>query len=151
MRKAAAYARVSTLHQSDLSLVGQFEECDRYAESNEIEIVAYFADKETGKVNRREQLDELIDHANRRESEYILVDDFDRFCRAGARGEVFIQDLEEKSQGNSRERSSRYFHVYGEGLQGNVTHSLWRGKRQDSREDKSQDEELRQHGLLDGW
>ncbi|NLT44009.1 MAG: recombinase family protein, partial [Thermotogaceae bacterium] len=64
MKKAAAYARVSTLHQSDLSLVGQFEECDRYAEGNEIEIVAYYADKETGKVNRREQLDELIDHAN---------------------------------------------------------------------------------------
>lgn len=77
MRKAAAYARVSTLHQSDLSLVGQFEECDRYAESNEIEIVAYFADKETGKVNRREQLDELINQAKRREFEYILVDDFD--------------------------------------------------------------------------
>lgn len=90
LKKAAAYARVSTLHQSDLSLVGQFEECDRYAEGNEIEIVAYYADKETGKVNRREQLDELIDHANRREFEYILVDDFDRFSRAGARGEVFI-------------------------------------------------------------
>ena len=97
LKKAAAYARVSTLHQSDLSLVGQFEECDRYAEGNEIEIVAYYADKETGKVNRREQLDELIDHANRGEFEYILVDDFDRFSRAGARGEVFIQDLEEKT------------------------------------------------------
>ena len=47
MKKAAAYARVSTKKQSETSLETQLEDCRRFASTNGIRITAEFTDKIT--------------------------------------------------------------------------------------------------------
>ena len=51
--RACAYARVSTKHQSDLSLDAQFTEIEREANRYGMKIIQKYSDKESGKNTGR--------------------------------------------------------------------------------------------------
>ncbi|AKI96553.1 recombinase family protein [Kosmotoga pacifica] len=97
IRRVFAYARVSTKHQSGLSIDGQFRMCERFAEFYNMTIVGKFSDKETGKVNTREQFDVMLERVYAGEVDGILCEKYDRFSRAGASGEVLIQKIEKET------------------------------------------------------
>ncbi|AEX84742.1 Integrase, site-specific serine recombinase [Marinitoga phage MPV1] len=94
MKKAAAYARVSTKDQSKISIEGQFKTIENFAKQYGFKIVDYFSDKDSGKKMKREQLDILLENAYKGKYDVILVEKYDRFSRAGIDGQVIIQDLE---------------------------------------------------------
>ncbi|AMS33992.1 recombinase family protein [Marinitoga sp. 1155] len=94
MKKAAAYARVSTKDQSKISIEGQFKTIENFAKQYGFKIVDYFSDKDSGKKMKREQLDVLLENAYKGKYDVILVEKYDRFSRAGIDGQIIIQDLE---------------------------------------------------------
>lgn len=94
--RAFSYARVSTKHQSGLSIEGQLQVCRRFAEMLGIEIVREFSDKESGSTLVREQFDEMLELAKSGTVDGILCEKYDRFSRSGASGEVLIQEIERK-------------------------------------------------------
>ena len=63
MKKAAAYARVSTKEQSKISIEGQFKTIENFAKQYGFKIVDYFSDKDSGKKMNREQLDILLENS----------------------------------------------------------------------------------------
>lgn len=97
IRKVFSYGRVSTKHQSGLSIEGQLRMCERFAEFYNMEIVEVFSDKETGKLNSREQFDDMIERIYAGEADAILCEKYDRFSRSGASGEVLIQKIEKEA------------------------------------------------------
>ena len=94
LKRAAAYARVSTKDQSITSIEGQFKTIENFSKNFGFEIVDKFFDKESGKSMKREQLDVMLEKAYAGRYDVILVEKYDRFSRAGVDGEVVIQDLE---------------------------------------------------------
>ncbi len=94
--RAFSYARVSTKHQSGLSIEGQLQVCRRFAEMFGIEIIREFSDKESGSALVREQFDVMLELAKSGTVDGILCEKYDRFSRAGASGEVLIQEIEKK-------------------------------------------------------
>lgn len=94
VKRAFSYARVSTEHQSGLSIEGQLRVCKQFGEMFGVEIAAEFSDKESGKNDEREQFDVMMDRLKRGEADAVLCEKYDRFSRSGASGEVLIQKIE---------------------------------------------------------
>lgn len=94
IKKAVAYARVSTKEQSGISIEGQFKSIETFAKQYGFKILDKYWDKESGKKMKREQLDLLLEGAYKGKYDVILVEKYDRFSRAGVDGQVIIQDLE---------------------------------------------------------
>lgn len=96
IKRAFAYARVSTEHQSGLSIEGQLRVCKQFGEMFGVEVVAEFSDKESGKNDEREQFDVMMERLKRGEADAVLCEKYDRFSRSGASGEVLIQKIEKE-------------------------------------------------------
>ncbi len=95
MKRAAAYARVSTQHQSkETSIEAQLELIREFAKSRGIQIVDEFWDKDSGGKVSRENFDRMIKNAFEGKYDLIIVDKFDRFFREGVEDQRLTKLLE---------------------------------------------------------
>ena len=94
LKRAAIYARVSTLHQSETSIEVQFAACEKFCEEQGFEIVAKFFDKQTGKASDRMGLQKVLDMGRRHEIDAIVVDKYDRFYRDSIEDQIATRELE---------------------------------------------------------
>lgn len=82
MKKGFAYYRKSIEREADKSIEGQKEEVHRYAEENNIEIVAEFEEVASSATIDREKLDVMFELLKKhKDIDYILVHRFDRISR----------------------------------------------------------------------
>lgn len=82
MKKVAFYGRYSSANQTEQSIEGQRHVCQRYAEQNELEIVAEYVDRAlSGTSDRRPQFQQMISDSEKGEWECVLVYKLDRFAR----------------------------------------------------------------------
>ncbi len=96
MKRAAAYARVSTQHQSkETSIEAQFEIIEEFARRQNIKIVDKFFDKDSGGKASRKNFDRMIRRALEGKYDYIIVDKFDRFFREGVEDQKLTKLLEQ--------------------------------------------------------
>lgn len=99
MKKAGAYIRISTKDQSNFSIDGQDKNIDRFAETNNIEIIAKFVDdgKSAKNFDRPEwkKLEAFI-KLHYQCMDYLIVAKYDRFSRNAAEGLHKIEMLEKK-------------------------------------------------------
>ncbi len=97
MKKAAAYARVSTQHQSrETSIEAQLELIREFAKQRGIEIVDEFYDKDSGGKVSRKNFDKMIKNALEGKYDLIIVDKFDRFFREGVEDQRLTKILESR-------------------------------------------------------
>ena len=94
--RACAYARVSTKHQSDLSLDAQFTEIEREANRYGMKIIQKYSDKESGKNTGRKNFLKMLEDCREGLYNVIFVHDFQRFGRGGASDEVLIEELQKE-------------------------------------------------------
>ena len=97
MKKAVAYARVSTQHQSkETSIEAQLELIREFAKQRGIQIVDEFYDKDSGGKASRENFDKMIKNALEGKYDLIIVDKFDRFFREGVEDQRLTKILESR-------------------------------------------------------
>ena len=82
MKNAVIYARFSSHSQTEQSIEGQLRVCKEYAQRNNIQIVGEYIDRAlTGTNDNRPQFQQMIEDAENKIFEYILVYKLDRFSR----------------------------------------------------------------------
>ena len=83
MKRAAAYARFSTHHQTNNSIAYQFAKIEEHAVNNDTKIVAYYQDNgETGtNIENRDDFNAMIEAATNKEFEIVYVYDITRGSR----------------------------------------------------------------------
>ncbi len=80
--KAVAYARFSSDNQRDESIDAQFRAINKYAQQNDIEIIARYEDRaKTGTTAEREGLQRMVRDSKNGEFQMVIVHKFDRFAR----------------------------------------------------------------------
>ena len=94
MKKAVAYARVSSKKQSDTSLETQFEYIEDFAEKNGFDLVDKFSDKESGSSADRKSFFSMLEKAYNKEFEIIIVFKLDRFFRNAVQDVVKTEKLQ---------------------------------------------------------
>ncbi len=76
------YARFSSHSQTEQSIEGQLRECYAYAEKNDLVVIGEYIDRAlTGTTDKRPQFLKMIDDSNKKNFEYVLVYQLDRFAR----------------------------------------------------------------------
>ncbi len=80
---AVIYARYSSYNQTERSIEGQIEDCMRYAEQNDIKIVANYIDRACSGTNaeHRPQFQQMVKDSDRKQFDVVLVYKLDRFSR----------------------------------------------------------------------
>lgn len=82
MMRAAFYGRYSSHAQKDTSIEQQLRECREWAQRNDVQIVAEYADRAlTGKNDKREQFQKLIRDSAKGKWQLVLCYKVDRFAR----------------------------------------------------------------------
>lgn len=82
MKKVAFYGRYSTTLQTEQSIEGQLHVCQKYAEQNDLQIIAEYIDRAiSGTSDKRPQFQQMIADAATGKFEHILVYKLDRFAR----------------------------------------------------------------------
>ena len=82
MKKAVIYARFSSHSQTEQSIEGQLRECYDFAKRSDITVVGEYIDRAlTGTSDKRPQFLKMIDDSKKKNFEYILVYQLDRFAR----------------------------------------------------------------------
>lgn len=83
MQNAVIYARYSSSGQNEQSIDGQIEECKKYCEENDFNVVGVYYDKAISgrSVEHRTQFLQMIDDAASKSFEYVVVWKLDRFAR----------------------------------------------------------------------
>ena len=82
MKTAVIYARYSSDSQTEQSIEGQLRVCQDYAKSNDILIVDTYIDRAmTGTNDMRPDFQRMIKDSNKRQWDYVLVYELDRFSR----------------------------------------------------------------------
>ena len=97
MKKAAAYARVSSDKQSETSIDTQLDDIQSFAETGDIKIIDTFIDKiSAAGIKERPQFNDMISRALSGEFDVILVWKQNRFHRDNVSEHVILRNLEEK-------------------------------------------------------
>ena len=96
MKRAAIYARVSTLHQSETSIDTQIDTCKKFCESKSIHVSDIFSDKDSGAKTDRMNFSKMIENALNGKYDLIVVDKFDRFYRNDVEDRIITRRLEEQ-------------------------------------------------------
>jgi site-specific DNA recombinase len=79
---AVIYARYSSHAQRDVSIEQQVAECQEYAEANNLEVVAVYADRHlTGRSDNRPEFQKMMRHAEKRQFQVIIAWKSDRISR----------------------------------------------------------------------
>ena len=82
MKKAVIYARFSSHSQTEQSIEGQLRECYDFAKRNDVTIVGEYIDRAlTGTSDKRPQFLKMIEDSKKKNFEYVLVYQLDRFAR----------------------------------------------------------------------
>ena len=82
MKKAVIYARFSSHSQTEQSIEGQLRECYDFAKRSDITIVGEYIDRAlTGTSDKRPQFLKMIEDSKKKNFEYVLVYQLDRFAR----------------------------------------------------------------------
>lgn len=82
MKRAAIYARYSSAGQRDQSIADQIKACEEYAERNDYEIVAIYADHAvSGRTDKRADFQRMLADSDSKAFEAVLVWQLDRFGR----------------------------------------------------------------------
>ncbi|MGC9219570.1 MAG: recombinase family protein [Athalassotoga sp.] len=98
MKRAAAYARVSSNKQSETSIETQFDEIENFAEQSGIRIVEKFQDKITASGSKtRPEFEIMLSNALQGKYDMILVYKYDRFIRDDLEDQKLIRELEQKN------------------------------------------------------
>ncbi len=97
MKRAAAYARVSSSKQSETSIETQFEFIEHFAKEANIAIVEKFYDKITASgTKERPQFNKMIENALASKYDAIIVYKYDRFIRDNIEDQSLIRKLEQR-------------------------------------------------------
>jgi site-specific DNA recombinase len=97
MKKAAAYARVSSDKQSETSIETQLDDIKAFAKTGDIQIVDTFIDKiSAAGIKERPQFNDMISRALSGEFDIILVWKQNRFHRDNVSEHVILRNLEEQ-------------------------------------------------------
>lgn len=82
MKKIVIYARYSSDRQTEQSIEGQLRVCHEYAERNDYVVVHEYIDRAlSGATDRRPAFLQMIEDSKKKEFEYVLVYQLDRFAR----------------------------------------------------------------------
>mgnify|MGYP000297485372 CR=1 FL=1 len=83
MSTAVIYARYSSYNQTERSIEGQIEDCEKYAQANNITIIGHYIDraKSGTEAEHRTEFLQMIKDAERRQFDMVLVYKLDRFAR----------------------------------------------------------------------
>ena len=83
-KKAVFYLRYSSAGQTEQSIEGQRDICQKYAESNGYEVIHEYIDRATSAshdTQKRKQFLKMIDDAGKRKFDAVIVYKLDRFAR----------------------------------------------------------------------
>ena len=81
-KKVVIYARFSSHSQTEQSIEGQLRECYLYAKKNDFIILHEYIDRAmTGTNDKRPEFLKMIDDSKKKEFDYVLVYQLDRFAR----------------------------------------------------------------------
>lgn len=79
---AVIYARYSSDKQSEQSIEGQLRVCNEYAQKCGFRVIGEYIDRAlTGRYDDRPEFQKMIDDAEKRQFQYIIVYKLDRFAR----------------------------------------------------------------------
>lgn len=79
---AVIYARYSSHSQKDVSIEQQVEECQAYADANNMKVIAVYADRHlTGKTDKRPDFQKMMRHAEKRQFQVIISYKSNRMAR----------------------------------------------------------------------
>lgn len=79
---AVIYARFSSHGQTEQSIAGQLRECYEYAKRNELIILHEYIDRAlSGTNDKRPKFQQMIEDSKKRDFNYVLVYQLDRFAR----------------------------------------------------------------------
>lgn len=82
MKKIVIYARYSSDRQTEQSIEGQLRVCHEYAKRNDYVVVHEYIDRAlSGTTDRRPAFLQMIEDSKKKEFEYVLVYQLDRFAR----------------------------------------------------------------------
>lgn len=82
MTNAVIYARFSSHNQTEQSIEGQLAECNAYAQRNGYTIVGEYIDRAiSGTTDARPNFLKMIDDAQKKQFQYVIVYQLDRFAR----------------------------------------------------------------------
>ena len=80
--KVVIYARFSSHSQTEQSIEGQLRECYDYAKKNDFIVVREYIDRAmTGTTDKRPQFLQMIEDSKKKEFQFVLVYQLDRFAR----------------------------------------------------------------------
>ncbi|RLG32077.1 hypothetical protein DRN97_08210, partial [Methanosarcinales archaeon] len=94
MKRAAAYARVSTSKQSETSIETQFQRIEEFCKLHNYVIVDYFFDKMSGAEVNRPAFQKMIKNALEGKYDVIIVEKYDRFFRDDIEDRRYTRMLE---------------------------------------------------------
>ena len=81
--RTVIYARYSSSNQTELSIQGQLDVCNKYAEANELTVVDTFIDRAvSGRTAKRPAFMEMMKQSEEQAFEIVLVYQLDRFSRS---------------------------------------------------------------------
>ena len=79
---AVIYARFSSHGQTEQSIEGQLRECYEYAKRNDLIILDEYIDRAlSGTNDKRPEFQQMIEDSKKRDFNYVLVYQLDRFAR----------------------------------------------------------------------
>ncbi|MDF2984937.1 MAG: Site-specific recombinase, invertase Pin s [Eubacterium sp.] len=79
---AVIYARYSSHSQKDVSIEQQVEECQAYADVNNMKVIAVYADRHlTGKTDKRPDFQRMMRHAEKKQFQVIISYKSNRMAR----------------------------------------------------------------------
>lgn len=79
---AVIYARFSSHGQTEQSIEGQLRECYEYAKRNDLIILPEYIDRAlSGTNDKRPEFQQMIEDSKKRDFNYVLVYQLDRFAR----------------------------------------------------------------------
>ncbi len=98
MKRAAAYARVSSDHQSETSIETQLKTIREFCKSHNIAVIDEYFEKQSGadSLNERKEFTKMIEKALNGAYDLVVVDKFDRFFRNDVEDRIVTRRLEEK-------------------------------------------------------
>lgn len=94
MTNVVIYARYSSHNQTECSIEGQIEECKRYAELNDYNVINTYIDRaKSGTKDNREEFLKMIEDSKKKEFKYIIVYQLDRFARNRYNSAIYKKEL----------------------------------------------------------
>lgn len=97
MTNVVIYARYSSHNQTECSIEGQLDECKRYAELHNYNVIKTYIDRaKSGTKDNREEFLKMIEDSKNKEFKYIIVYQLDRFARNRYDSAIYKKQLKSR-------------------------------------------------------